>query len=91
MATPMLTEEQTKNAIHELGCAAGTIDLHSTIFHWISVLIGESKRDDCNREVLLEIAHHLADDWDARARADGERFDRALAQAKNAGIQEAQA
>ena len=78
MATPMLTEEQTKGVLYQLGCAARSAELHADVFHWISVLIGTIKRDDVNREQLLELAHHLADDWDERARADGERYDRAV-------------
>jgi len=80
MATPMLTEEQTKGLLYELGCAARTVELHADVFHWISVLIGKIKQDDIGRETLLELAHHLADDWDERARADGERYDRTVAE-----------
>lgn len=80
MATPMLTEEQTKGVLDELGCAARDAELHADAFHWISVLIGKIKRDDIGRETLLELAHHLADDWDERARSDGERYDKAVAE-----------
>lgn len=80
MATPMLTEEQTKGVLYQLGCAARSAELHADVFHWISVLIGTIKHDDVNREQLLELAHHLADDWDERARADGERYDKAVAE-----------
>lgn len=88
MATLMLTEEQTKGVLYELGCAARTADLHADVFHWISALIGTIKKDGPNKEALLELAHHLADDWDARARADGERYDRTLTEAENSGAQE---
>lgn len=89
MAAPMLTEEQTKGVLYQLGCAARNAELHADVFHWISVLIGTIKRDNGNRKELLELAHHLADDWDERARASGERYDRALAEVENASTQEA--
>jgi hypothetical protein len=79
MATQILTEAQTKHVLYELGCAMRDAELHADAFHWISMLIGAIKRDDGNREQLLELAHHLADDWDERARADSERCDRAVA------------
>lgn len=77
MAKKTLTEEETKHVRYELGCAALTAEMHSTAFHWISQLIGQFKHDKVGNDTLLEIAHHLADDWNQRASEDCERFDRA--------------
>lgn len=90
MAAPMLTEEQTKGVLYQLGCAARSAELHADVFHWISVLIGTIKLDNGNGKELLELAHYLADDWDERARSDGERYDRAVGEVENAGTREVQ-
>lgn len=91
MATPMLTEEQTRGVLNELESATVAADLHLHAFHWLSVLIGKIKKNDINKESLLELAHYLADEWCERARADSEGYDRTVAEVEHAGSQRAQA
>ena len=43
MATKMLTEEQTEDALYALRSAQVNAELHADAFHWISALIGTIK------------------------------------------------